>query len=108
MAHLYVEVTRMVRARGNEAWALRLLGDVLANQPDAKHEEGASALSAAADLARELSMRPLEGRCHLTSGYLELRRGSRDAARTHLGKAAEVFRALGMPTWLAKAESAMQ
>jgi len=108
MAQLYVRGTRTVGARGNEAWALRLLGDVLAKHSDARHDEAASTLSAAADLARELGMRPLEGRCHLTSGCLDLRRGLPEAARTHLDTAAEIFRALGMPAWLAKAEAAMQ
>jgi class 3 adenylate cyclase/tetratricopeptide (TPR) repeat protein len=108
MAQLYVEVTRMVKARGNEAWALLLLGDVLAHHPDAKHEEAASTLGAARGLARELGMRPLEGRCHLTLGCLERERGAREAGQMHLTTAADMFRALGMSTWLARAENVLR
>jgi hypothetical protein len=98
----------MVKARGNEAWALLLLGDVLAHHPDAKHEEAASTLGAARGLARELGMRPLEGRCHLTLGCLERERGAREAGQMHLTTAADMFRALGMSTWLARAENVLR
>ena len=108
LAQLYVDVTRMVKARGNEAWALRLLGDVLANHPEARHAEAESALRTATALAHELGMRPLEGRCHLTWGCLERGRRSPEAAPTHFDEAVAVFRGLGMSTWLTKAENEMQ
>ncbi len=56
-------------------------------------------------LAEELSMRPTAARCHLGLGALYRRAGHPDRARAELALAAEAFRALGMASWLTRAEA---
>ena len=56
MARLYIEVTRSVGARGLEAWALLLLGEVLAQHESAHAVEAERTLNSALALARQLEM----------------------------------------------------
>ena len=101
MARLYVEVTRTVRARGNEAWALLLLGEVLARHDGAERDQAEATLRGALLLAQQLEMRPLEGRCLLALGALQRRQAD-------LAAAADIFRPRGMAFWLARAENMSQ
>lgn len=58
-------------------------------------------------LAQELEMRPLEARCRLGLGTVLGRAGAREQGRVELGAAVEMLRSLGMPYWLARAETAL-
>jgi tetratricopeptide (TPR) repeat protein len=80
--------------RGEEAAALRVLGDI----EHAEHH-----YLAALVLAEELEMRPLLARTHLGIGRLYLRAGDRARAEDHLVTARRLFTAMDMPTWLAQA-----
>jgi tetratricopeptide (TPR) repeat protein len=100
MARLYIEVTRSVGARGNEAWALLLLGEVLAQHEGEDAVEAERTLDSALAMARQLEMRPLEGRCHLAFGGLHGRQGALERATENVAAAAEIFRQLGMAFWL--------
>jgi class 3 adenylate cyclase/tetratricopeptide (TPR) repeat protein len=86
--------------RGNQVYALRLLGVIAAEQDppdaDAAHERFGRALA----LAEDLGMRPLAARCHLGLGRLARRIGDTGAAATHLGRAAEMLAEMGMTFWL--------
>jgi hypothetical protein len=52
-----------------------------------------------------MGTRPLEARCRLSLGALYRRLDRGDEARAELERAGELFRALGMQAWLARAEA---
>jgi tetratricopeptide (TPR) repeat protein len=98
------QAARRQGERGHEAWALRLLGDLSAEDAStvgqAEREYGE-----ALTLARELGMRPLEMHCHVGIGVLHRRMGRLEAARAELQAALEGYGAMGMTTWRAGAEA---
>jgi hypothetical protein len=56
-------------------------------------------------MAEELGMRPLVAHCHLGLGTLYRRIGRDEEARVELTTAAEMYRAMDMQFWLARAEA---
>jgi hypothetical protein len=58
-------------------------------------------------IAEELSIRPLVAHCHLGLGTLYHKIGRREEAQPELATAAEMYRAMDMTFWLAKAEAAL-
>ena len=93
--------------RGNEAWALRLVGET-ASRPNRLDVAIAEAhCRAAKALASELGMRPLVAHCHLSLGQLYRRTGKRQAAHEHLTTAATMYREMDMTFWLENAEGEM-
>jgi tetratricopeptide (TPR) repeat protein len=97
-----LDTARHSGERGNEAYALKLLGDVeaAARRPDVGASERCYVEALA--LAEELGMRPLVGYCHLGLGRLYRRIGKDPQADEHLTAAARRFRELDMPFWLEK------
>src|SRR5207244_3424910 len=73
--------------RGNEAYALRLLGDIAAQRDLMGSELAEAHYLQALALADELGMRPLVAHCHLALGKLSARIGRRAEARTELSTA---------------------
>jgi len=101
-----LERARHYQERGNEAWALRLLGEIAAVPPDVEQAEAYYRQALA--LAEELGMRPLVAHCHLGLGTLYQRVGRSDEqACAELATASEMYRAMEMPFWLKKAEAAL-
>jgi class 3 adenylate cyclase/tetratricopeptide (TPR) repeat protein len=98
-------LTRRLAARGSEAHALCLAGDV-ASTGDAEDAEGSYREALA--LAGELGMRPLVAHCHLGLGKLYRRTGKREQAQEHLTTATTMYRDMDMRFWLEKAESEMR
>jgi hypothetical protein len=98
-------LTRESRARGVEAYARRLLGEVagLADPPDATAPE--MDLREALSLADERGMRPLAAHCHLGLGKLYRRIDDRPRAEEHLTTASTMYREMEMAFWLDKAAS---
>jgi tetratricopeptide (TPR) repeat protein len=99
----------LARERGHrvaEAWALRLLAEIVSrpNAPDVETAEGHYRQALA--LAHELGMRPLEAHCHFGLGELHRRTGERAKAAQHLATARAMYHEMGMDFWLAKAETA--
>jgi tetratricopeptide (TPR) repeat protein len=96
-------LTRRLGARGSEAHALRLLGEVAECRacPEAGEEHYRQAL----DLANELGMRPLVAHCHLGLGKLYRRTDKREQAQEHLATATTMYREMDMTYWLEKAEA---
>jgi class 3 adenylate cyclase len=88
-----------------EAWALRLLGEVVGRRDPAKHAD--DHLRNALALAEELGMRPLVARCHLGLGKLARRMRQQQDAQDHLATAATMCREMGMRFWLEQAEAEM-
>jgi class 3 adenylate cyclase/tetratricopeptide (TPR) repeat protein len=95
-------LTRRLGARGSEAHALCLAGDV-ASTSGAEDAEGYYREALA--LAGELGMRPLVAHCHLGLGKLYWRTGKREQAQEHLTTATTMYREMGMTYWLEKAEA---
>jgi class 3 adenylate cyclase/tetratricopeptide (TPR) repeat protein len=93
-------LTRRLRARGSEAHALYLAGDVAstggAEDAEAYYDE-------AVTLADELGMRPLVAHCHLGLGKLYRRTDKHEQAREHLTTATTMYREMGMTYWLERA-----
>jgi class 3 adenylate cyclase/tetratricopeptide (TPR) repeat protein len=104
VARQALELARAQGERGHEAHVGRLAGDVAHRRTERTTAE--AAYRAACALAGELGMRPLQARCHLALGALYGELGRRESARAELDRAAELFRAMAMSAWLARAETA--
>jgi DNA-binding winged helix-turn-helix (wHTH) protein/tetratricopeptide (TPR) repeat protein len=90
--------------RGCEAWTLRLLGEIAAE--DAAGAQAAEAYyREALGLAQALGMRPLSAHCHLGLGRLHLRAEVRAATEEHLNAATAMLAEMGMHLWLHAAEA---
>jgi tetratricopeptide (TPR) repeat protein len=63
-------LTRQYQQRGNQAWALWLLGESTARQASPEGEPAAGHYRQALTLAEELGMRPLQAHCHRGLGTL--------------------------------------
>jgi len=90
--------------RGHEAYALHLLGEVVARRTPGDPAADAAFRQAAA-LAEELSMRPLLAHCDVSRARLERRAGRTASARPLFEAASAAFRALEMGFWLERAET---
>jgi tetratricopeptide (TPR) repeat protein len=82
---------------GNEAYALRFLGDIASRCDPPEHERAEAHYRQALALASELSMRPLVAHCHLCLGSHYAKIGRREQARAELSAPIELFRAMEMP-----------
>ncbi|MBI2206690.1 MAG: sigma 54-interacting transcriptional regulator [Candidatus Rokubacteria bacterium] len=105
LARRALDLARTHRQRGNEAWALRLLGEIAAQDDGGDLGDAERYLGGAIGLAAELGMRPLEAHCRRALGALARRRGDPAAARDELERAIARFRAMGMVRWLRPAEA---
>jgi tetratricopeptide (TPR) repeat protein len=98
-------LTRRLGARGSEAHALCLAGDV-ASAGGAAGAEGYYLQALA--LAGELCMRPSVAHCHFGLGKLCRRTGKREQAQEHLTTSITMYRDMGMTYWPEKAEVEMR
>jgi tetratricopeptide (TPR) repeat protein len=93
--------------RGDQAHALRLLGDIAASRDPLAFEQAEAHYRQAIAVAEELGMRPLLAHCHFGLGTLYGRMGRREQAQAALSTAIELYRALDMTFWLPRAEAAL-
>jgi len=93
------------KERGNEAWVLRLLGDVAAHADPPDFEAAKGHYTQALARANELGMRPLAAHCHFRLGTLFCNTGDHAKAQKHLTTAARMYREMDMRFWLEKAEA---
>jgi len=98
---------RDLKARGNEAYALRLLGEIHAHRDPLEVEAAEAAYRQALALAETLGMRPLLAHCHLGLGTLYTKVGQLAQARAALWTAIELFQAMEMTFWLPRAEATL-
>jgi tetratricopeptide (TPR) repeat protein len=99
---------RKYQERGNEAYALRLLGKILAARREpSESDQAGDYYRQALVLAEELGMRPLVAHSHLGLGTLYAQSGHRAEARTELAAAVDLYRAMEMTFWLPQAEAAL-
>src|SRR5260370_16239465 len=96
--------TRRLGARGGEAPALCLAGDVAST---GGAEDAPGYYREALALAGELGMRPLAAHCHLGLGKLYRRTGKREQAQEHLRTATTMYSDMEMRFWLEQAEAQM-
>jgi tetratricopeptide (TPR) repeat protein len=93
-----VALARDTGERGNEAWARKLLGDVI--QADSSNPSEALSLYAASmELARTLAMRPLQAHIQSSLGRLHHRQNELEQARTELSIAVKFYRSMEMSMW---------
>ena len=98
---------RAHQERGNEAYALCLLGNIAAQREPPEHEQAEAYYQQALTLADELGMRPLQAHCHLGLGTLYRQMGRGEEARAALSTAIELYRAMDMTFWLPQAEAVL-
>ena len=102
-----VDLARQYQQRGNQAWALWLLGESTARQASPEVEPAAGHYRQALALAEELGMRPLQAHCHRSLGTLYARQGQQEQARAALGTAIALYRDMEMTFWLPQAEAVL-
>jgi tetratricopeptide (TPR) repeat protein len=102
-----LEFCRMHARQGEQAWALRLLGDIHANRQPPEAELAETSYREALALAEVLGMRPLQAHCHRGLGMLHGTLGQQEAARRELSTAIEMYRTMDMTFWLPQAEAAL-
>lgn len=93
------------KERGNQAWALRVLGEIASHREPPDFEAAEDHYRQAMALATELGMRPLVAHSHLGLGRLYHSTGKREEATAHLTAATTMYREMNMRFWLAQAEA---
>jgi tetratricopeptide (TPR) repeat protein len=110
-AHILAEralaLAREHQERSNQAYALRLLGDIAMHRDPPESELAATHYQQALALAEELGMRPLQAHCHRGLGTLYATIAQREQARTELSAAIKLYRAMDMAFWLPQTEAAL-
>jgi tetratricopeptide (TPR) repeat protein len=105
LASQALDCARRQRERGNEARALRLLGEVAAHSDPPKVDQAENFYQQALALADELGMRPLVAHCHLGLGTLYRKIGRHEQGEDELATAAEMYHAMEMTFWLGRADA---
>jgi tetratricopeptide (TPR) repeat protein len=101
-------LARERRGQGDEAYALRLLGEITAHDNPLDAETAEAHYRQALAHAAELGMRPLIAHCHFGLGKLSRRMDKRPEAQEHLTTAATVYCEMGMRFWLEQAEAELK
>jgi tetratricopeptide (TPR) repeat protein len=107
LAKQALSLARMHQERGNQAYALRLLGDIAAHREPPETELAETYYRQARDLAEALGMRPLMAHCHHGLSRLYSQTGRGEQARTALTTAIDLYRGMHMAFWLPQAEAAL-
>jgi tetratricopeptide (TPR) repeat protein len=107
LAERALALTREHQERGNQAWALRLLGEIAAQCEPPERDQAAAHYRQALALADELGMRPLVAHCHRGLGTLYVTAGQPEQARAELSTAIDLYHAMDMSFWLPQAEVAL-
>jgi tetratricopeptide (TPR) repeat protein len=105
LAERALALTRAYQARGNQAYALHLLGEIAARRDPPESERAEAGYRQALALSEELGMRPLQAHCHHGLGTLYAKIGQAEQARTALSNAIDLYRSMEMTFWLPQAEA---
>ena len=100
-------LSRTHKERGDEAYALQVLGAIYAHRDPAGVEHATARYQQALALAEELGMRPLQAHCHRGLGTLYATIGQQEQARAELSAAIVLYRAMDMTFWLPQTEAAL-
>ena len=107
MALRALDLSRAHKELGNQAYALRLLGEIAARRDPPERELAESHYQPALTLAEELGMRPLQAHCHRGLGTLYAATNQREKSRTALSTAIALYRDMDMTFWLPQTEVAL-
>jgi tetratricopeptide (TPR) repeat protein len=102
-----LELSRTRKERGNEAYVLRLLGDIARHRDPPEIDQAAAHYQRALELAEECGMRPLQAHCHSSLGTLYRQAGRSEPAHAHLSTAIVMYRDMQMTFWLPATEAAL-
>ncbi|MBM2803801.1 MAG: family ATPase [Deltaproteobacteria bacterium] len=103
-----LDLSRTHKERGNEAWVLRLLGELASRHDPPDVEKAEQHYMQAVTLAEELGMRPLIAHCHIGLGKLYRRTGDLEQAKAHLANGVAMMREMEMGLWLERAEAELK
>jgi tetratricopeptide (TPR) repeat protein len=107
IAERALALAREHQERGNQAYALRLLGNIAMHRDPPEAEPAENYCQQALALADELGMHPLQAHCHRDLGTLYVMMGQQEQARVELSTAIEMYRTMDMTFWLPQAEAAL-
>ena len=107
LAERALALARACQERGNEAYALRLLGDIAIRREPPESAQAEAHYRQAFALADELGMRPLVAHCHLGLGMLYHKTDRGEQSRPELSAAIALYRAMDMTFWLPQAEAVL-
>ncbi len=107
LAEQALALARARQERGNQAYALRLLGDIAARRDPPEGEPAVAHYQQALTLADALGMRPLQAHCRRGLGTLYATIGQAEQARVELSTAIDLYRVMEMTFWLPQAEAAL-
>jgi tetratricopeptide (TPR) repeat protein len=107
LAERTLALTQEHQERGNEAYALRLLGEIAARREPPERDQAETRYQQALALAEELGMRPLQAHCHRGLGMLYAMIDQQEQAHTALSTAMEMYQAMDMTFWLPQTEAAL-
>jgi tetratricopeptide (TPR) repeat protein len=102
-----LELSRAHQERGDEAYALRLLGEIATHGEPLLAEPGEAYYRQALALAAELGMRPLQAHCHRGLGMLYATTGQWEQAHAELSTAIEMYQSMDMTFWLPQTAAAL-
>jgi tetratricopeptide (TPR) repeat protein len=105
VARRALDLAHRQKERGNEAWVMRLLGDIAAHADPPDFDSAEGHYTQALARANELGMRPLAAHCHLGLGKLYRGTGDDANAQKHLTTAVALYREMDMVFWREKAEA---
>jgi tetratricopeptide (TPR) repeat protein len=105
VAERALALSRECSEHGNEAWVLRLLGEIAVRRDPLDAEAAEQHYRKALALASELGMRPIVAHCHFGLGTLYRRTGKEEQAREHITTAATMYPQMSMSFYLAQARA---
>jgi tetratricopeptide (TPR) repeat protein len=108
LAHRALSLARVDGQRSQEAWALRLLGEIESRRAVASGEAAEVHFRQALALSAELGLRPLTAHCHLGLGRLIRREGQQAKAREDFATATTMWREMDVRFWFEQAEAEMR
>jgi class 3 adenylate cyclase/tetratricopeptide (TPR) repeat protein len=95
-----LDLAREHRERGHEAHVQRVLAAIELGRDAPVLGQAESGYRTALALAEELGMRPLEAHCRLGLGRVHRRTGEAETAAAEIAAARDLFRLLGMTSWV--------
>jgi tetratricopeptide (TPR) repeat protein len=108
VAQRALDLSRKHNERGNEAYTLRLLGEIAALEDPIDIGKAENHYRQALALAEELGMRPLSAHCHVGLGKLYRGTGNLQQAKAHLTNGVAMMREMAMGLWLETAEAQLK
>ena len=95
------------KERGDQAWALWLLGEIAAQRQPLDAAQAEAHYRAALTLAEARGMRPLGAHCHAGLGTLYTTTGHWEQARAGLAAVITLYRAMALTFWPTQTEATL-